>query len=51
MSGFSDPLVDCKACKARFRADKLTDAQCPRKPSKKPGEHTDCQLTDRGSST
>lgn len=46
VSGFSDPLVDCKACKARFRADKLTDAQCPRKPSKKPGEHTDCQLTE-----
>ncbi|HSG82353.1 MAG TPA: glycine--tRNA ligase, partial [Gemmatimonadota bacterium] len=22
------------------------DAQCPRKPSKKPGEHTDCQLTE-----
>jgi glycyl-tRNA synthetase len=22
VSGFSDPLVDCKACKARFRADK-----------------------------
>ena len=39
VSGFSDPLVDCKACKARFRADKLTDTACPRKPSKKPGEH------------
>jgi glycyl-tRNA synthetase len=46
VSGFSDPLVDCKACKARFRADKLGDAACPRKPSKKPGEHTDCQLTE-----
>jgi glycyl-tRNA synthetase len=46
VSGFSDPLVDCKACKARFRADKLDDAVCPRKPSKKPGEHTDCQLTE-----
>ena len=46
VAGFSDPLVDCKACKARFRADKLADAQCPRKPSKKPGEHTDCQLTE-----
>jgi glycyl-tRNA synthetase len=46
VSGFSDPLVDCKACKARFRADKLGDAVCPRKPSKKPGEHTDCQLTE-----
>jgi glycyl-tRNA synthetase len=46
VSGFSDPLIDCKACKARFRADKLADAQCARKPSKKPGEHTDCQLTE-----
>ncbi|MGA1359669.1 MAG: glycine--tRNA ligase, partial [Gemmatimonadaceae bacterium] len=46
VSGFSDPLVDCKACKARFRADKLSDAACPRKPSKRPGEHTDCELTE-----
>jgi glycyl-tRNA synthetase len=46
VAGFSDPLVDCKACKARFRADKIADAQCPRKPSKKPGEHADCQLTE-----
>ncbi|MBX9929347.1 MAG: glycine--tRNA ligase, partial [Gemmatimonadaceae bacterium] len=46
VSGFSDPLVDCKACKARFRADKLQDGACPRKPSKKPGEHGDCQLTE-----
>ncbi|HVZ47447.1 MAG TPA: glycine--tRNA ligase [Gemmatimonadaceae bacterium] len=46
VAGFTDPLMDCKACKARFRADKLQDAQCPRKPSKHPGEHTDCQLTE-----
>ena len=46
VSGFSDPLVDCRACKARFRADTLADAQCPRKPSKRPGQHTDCQLTE-----
>jgi len=46
VSGFSDPLVDCKACKARFRADKIGEAQCPRKPSRKPGEHADCQLTE-----
>ena len=46
VSGFSDPLVDCKTCKARFRADKLEDARCPQKPSKKPGEHTTCQLTE-----
>jgi glycyl-tRNA synthetase len=46
VSGFTDPLIDCKACKARFRADQLESAQCPRKPSKRPGEHTDCQLTE-----
>ena len=46
VAGFTDPLVDCKACKARFRADQLAGSQCPRKPSKRPGEHTDCQLTE-----
>ncbi len=46
VAGFTDPMVDCKACKARFRADKLDDAQCPRKPSKHPGEHGDCELTE-----
>ena len=46
MAGFTDPLVDCKTCKARFRADKIEDAQCPQKPSKHPGEHTTCELTE-----
>jgi glycyl-tRNA synthetase len=46
VAGFVDPLVDCKACKGRFRADKLEDAHCLRKPSKHPGEFTDCQLTE-----
>src|SRR6266542_2192036 len=46
VAGFTDPLVDCKTCKARFRADKLEDAKCPQKPSKHPGEHTTCQLTE-----
>jgi glycyl-tRNA synthetase len=26
---FSDPMVDCKKCKGRFRADHLTEAKCP----------------------
>ena len=43
---FTDPLVDCKTCKARFRADKIQEAQCPQKPSKHPGEHSTCQLTE-----
>ena len=25
VGGFSDPLIDCKACKSRFRADKLIE--------------------------
>ena len=46
VAGFTDPLVDCRACKARFRADQIGNAQCPRKPSKHPGEHEDCALTE-----
>jgi len=26
---FSDPLVDCKTCKARFRADQIENSECP----------------------
>jgi glycyl-tRNA synthetase len=46
VGGFVDPLVDCKACQGRFRADKLQDAQCLKKPSRKPGEYSECQLTE-----
>ena len=46
LAGFTDPLVDCRTCKLRFRADKLEDARCGRKPSKHPGETPDCDLTD-----
>jgi glycyl-tRNA synthetase len=35
---FNDPMVDCKTCKARFRADKLAESRCPMKPSKSPLE-------------
>jgi glycyl-tRNA synthetase len=31
---FSDPMVDCKTCKGRFRADQLAEIPCPQKPSK-----------------
>lgn len=31
---FTDPMVDCKTCKGRFRADQLTEIPCPQKPSK-----------------
>ena len=46
LEGFTDPMVDCRNCKKRFRADKLEDAQCGRKPSKHPGEFAECDLTD-----
>jgi glycyl-tRNA synthetase len=46
VAGFTDPLVDCKTCKARFRADQLAEGQCPQKPSKHPGEHSTCELTE-----
>jgi glycyl-tRNA synthetase len=46
VAGFTDPLVDCRTCKLRFRADKLEDSNCGRKPSKRPGETPDCDLTE-----
>ena len=46
LAGFTDPLVDCRACKQRFRADHLAELQCGRKPSKHPGETDECDLTD-----
>ena len=46
VGGFSDPLIDCKFCKQRFRADHLADAQCGKRPSKRPGDTADCDLTE-----
>jgi glycyl-tRNA synthetase len=56
LEGFTDPLVDCRACKRRFRADHIEEARaglaehpdvrCGRAPSKLPGDHPDCDLTD-----
>jgi glycyl-tRNA synthetase len=46
VAGFTDPLVDCRTCKLRFRADQLEFESCGRKPSKRPGETPDCNLTD-----
>ena len=46
VGGFTDPLVDCRFCKKRFRADHLEDAQCGQRPSKRPGETSDCDLTE-----
>jgi glycyl-tRNA synthetase len=46
LAGFTDPLVDCKVCKQRFRADHLGELSCGRKPSVHPGEGPDCELTE-----
>jgi glycyl-tRNA synthetase len=50
LAGFTDPMVDCRTCKARFRADHIAERQpgivCPRKPSKIPGEGPECDLTE-----
>ena len=43
---FTDPLVDCRTCKLRFRADQLEVSACGRKPSRHPGETADCDLTE-----
>ena len=29
VEGFSDPLVDCRQCKGRFRADEIQEKKCP----------------------
>jgi glycyl-tRNA synthetase len=46
VGGFSDPMVDCRACKHRFRADDLDNAACPQKPSRPPGQGPNCDLTE-----
>ncbi len=46
IGGFSDPMIDCKTCKLRFREDHLETSQCGRKPSKRPGEGPECELTE-----
>jgi glycyl-tRNA synthetase len=46
LEGFTDPLVDCRTCQQRFRADHLAELECGRRPSKHPGEDPQCDLTD-----
>ena len=46
LAGFTDPLVDCKTCKLRFRADHLETSPCGQKPSKLAGQGPDCELTE-----
>src|SRR6266542_5438816 len=46
VSGFTDPLIDCRTCKLRFREDQIGVSACGRKPSKHPGEFSECDLTE-----
>src|SRR3982750_1274881 len=46
VAGFTDPLVDCRTCKLRFRADRLEGAQGGKRPAKRPGEDSQCDLTE-----
>jgi glycyl-tRNA synthetase len=46
LAGFTDPLVDCRTCGLRFRADHLQELECGRRPSKHPGEDAACDLTE-----
>ena len=47
VAGFSDPLVDCRFCKRRYRADHLDRGRsAAREPSKRPGETEQCDLTE-----
>ncbi len=46
LANFTDPLVDCRFCKQRFRADHLEQLACGQRPSKHPGETPDCDLTE-----
>ena len=42
VGGFTDPLIDCKTCKSRHRADKLIEEQC----GFDPAGWTDQQMMD-----
>ncbi len=43
---FSDPLVDCRTCKGRFRLDKLQDVNCPKDNAHHAGSGKECDLTE-----
>jgi glycyl-tRNA synthetase len=47
VGGFSDPMVDCKVCKKRYRADTLEEAPlCEKKQTLPKGEDKTCELTE-----
>ena len=41
---FSDPMVDCRTCKRRFRADQIEGERCPEAPARR--AIRDCDLTE-----
>jgi len=47
VGGFSDPMVDCKVCKKRYRADQLDDIpMCEKKITLPKGSDKACELTE-----
>ncbi|MEN8694093.1 MAG: glycine--tRNA ligase [Akkermansiaceae bacterium] len=47
VGGFSDPMVDCKVCKKRYRADQMEDVpSCEGKAQLPKGEDKSCELTE-----
>ena len=47
VGGFSDPMVDCKVCKKRYRADQLeAPPSCEKKAALPKGEDKTCELTE-----
>src|SRR5205807_7630352 len=46
VEGFTDPLIDCRTCKLRFRADQLHQPPCGRKPSTHSRDTPDRDPTD-----
>lgn len=47
VGGFSDPMVDCKVCKKRYRADQLEETPlCEKKAQLPKGEDKTCELTE-----
>ena len=47
VGGFSDPMVDCKVCKKRYRADQMEESPlCEAKKQLPKGEDKHCELTE-----
>jgi glycyl-tRNA synthetase len=44
VESFTDPMVDCKTCKRRFRADQIEGEPCPEAPRKR--QILECDLTE-----